>query len=400
MMFMQFFMEGAYIPVISLYFRDYLHFTGGQTGMILASSAVAAFISPLIASFVADRLIRAETLFAICHFIGAILMLILSLQRQFIMVLLCYMLFIIVIGPTIALVNSITFHHSPEPGEKFGNIRLWGTVGWIVPAWVLGIIWFQDSDTSRISQHLPDALRLAAAASLILALYSLSLPGSDVKPEKLKTMIPLESIRVMLQPHIMLLAAIAFFVAFVDKYYYFGAAPFLRQLGFSDASIMPSLSIGQVSEIFAMLTLAFFIKRIGIKRVLMIGILMEVWRFTAFSIGTSIPLIFSGLICHGFAYAFFFVAAFIYLDDHCSKQARTGAHQLFAFIFAGLSSLTGNLVAGRAMDVFTVSTTAETTAVNYRSFWMVPMIISALCFVVITLTFPAKNNNLSTEPVQ
>ena len=383
MMFLQFFVFGTTIPIMSLYLRDSLNFTGAQTGIVLAMSAVAAFVSPLVGAFIADRVITAESLLAASHFTGAVLMAVLSLQTRFEYVLVVYLAYALMLGHTSALVNAVAFHHTPKANRNFGGIRMWGTVGWIAVAWLFSYLWLRGAPGGHVSSRLGDALKLSAGASLVFSLYALTLPKSHAKPRTLRTIIPIESFGVIKHPRIILLLILSFMMSFVHRYYYFGMAPFLRQIGFKDTNIMPLMSLGHVTEVFAMALLGLLLMRFGFKRVLIIGVLTELWRFTAFAIGDSVPLLISGNLCHGLSFTFYTTAAIIYLDSFCEKENRTGVHQLFAMINFGFANFFGNLIAGRTADLFT----SQDGAINFRAFWTVPAVITALCLVAVVMFF-------------
>ncbi len=393
MMFFQYFVHGATIPILTLYLTEYLNFTGIQAGTILSMSAVAAFVSPLASTFVADRRIHAPRLYGLCHFVGGLLMGVLSFQHRFGPFLLFYLIYMLVFGSTNALSNAIAFHHIPDSEKSFGGIRVWGTVGWIAVAWFFSFLWLRGG-SGVIAGRLPDALKLSAISSMLLGLYAFTLPVLKHKPEGRFRFFPMEAFRVMIKREVVLLAAICFLVSFIDRYYYFGTAPFLRQIGFREADIMPAMSLGQVPEVFAMILLGYFIARIGSKRVIAIGVLMETARFTAFAIGAPSFLVLMGLSFHGIAYAFFFTTAFIYLDRHCDPTSRAGVHQLFAIINSGIGSFMGSLVAGKTLDLFTAP---DTGWVDYRGFWMVPTLLSLLTLIIIVLFFKhpprAKNSD-------
>jgi len=393
MIFLQCLVMGATIPIMSLYLKDYLGFSGSQAGIVLSMSAVAAFISPVVGAFVADRIIRAEFLLSLCHFCGCGVMMALSKQTSFGAVVGLYLAYVMVVGPTVALTNSITFHHFSEKKHNFGGIRVWGTIGWIAVAWGFGYLWLYPGGASSFTSRLPDALKLSAILSAVLGFYALTLPRYKFRPESSTGIIPLAALRVLWRPEILFISLIGFLVAFVDKYYYFGVAPFLRQGGFSEANIMPIMSLGQMSEVLAMSFLGVLLSRFGFKRIFILGLLSELWRFTALAMGSSTLLIMSGIFCHGFAYAFFFTSLYIYLDSHCNKNVRTGVHQLFAVITGGFGSFFGNLIAGRTADFFT----ASENVVNYKAFWVVPAVMSLICLAGVAVLFRDKEKPPAVE---
>jgi MFS transporter, NHS family, xanthosine permease len=396
MMFLQYFASGATWPIMSLYLTNQLHFSGAQAGMVLAMSCVAAVISPWVGACVADRVISAERLLAFCHFVAATLMLALSTQTEFTSVLVLYLGYTLMTGPTVALTNAITFHNAPGGNKDFGNIRMWGTIGWIVVAWAFSFLWLRHAGGGVLQDRLPDALKLSAISSAVLGLYTLTLPKAGRRIEGPVRLFPHESLRVFVRPQILWIAAASLLIGIVDRYHYFGMAPYLRHLGFSDASIMPSMSVGQMVEAPAMAILGWMLARLGIKFTLILGIGAEIWRFLAFAWGGSIAIVFSGIFCHGLAYAFFFTAVYTYIDGHCDKTSRTGLHQIFSIITSGVGSLAANLLAGACMDHF-VPAGGEA---RYVWFWLVPAGLSMAGLAVICLAFKDKAVSQAPEAAE
>jgi len=293
----------------------------------------------------------------------------------------------------VALTNAITFHNAPGGNKAFGNIRLWGTIGWIVVAWIFGFLWLRNAGGGVVQGRLPDALKLSAISSTVLGLYTLTLPKAGRRIEGPVRLIPHESLSVFVRPQILWIAAASLLIGIVDRYHYFGMAPYLRHLGFSDASIMPSMSVGQMVEAPAMAVLGWMLARLGIKVTLILGIGAEIWRFLAFAWGGSLAIVFSGICCHGLAYAFFFTAVYTYIDGHCDKSSRTGLHQIFSIITSGIGSLAANLLAGACMDLFVPAS----GPIRYGWFWLVPAVLSTAGLAVIVLAFRDKEPCLAHE---
>ncbi|MCK5000622.1 MAG: MFS transporter, partial [Anaerohalosphaera sp.] len=336
-----------------------------------------------VSACVADRFISAEKMLSISHLAACGLMYLLSGQDSFVSVLVIYACYSMVIIPTVALTTAVSFHHLPKDRHKFGSIRLWGTLGWIAVAWFFSFVWIASS-AGEITDKLPTALKLGAVVSLLQGLYALTLPGSNVAAGKVITILPVESFRVIFRPAVMLLCLVGFSTAFVDKFYFLAMGPYLLHNGYSERAVMPVMSIGQVPEIFAMILLAGAIAKYGSKKMIVVGVFLNVWRFCVFALGGSGIWLYSGICCHGTAYTFIAVTAAIYLDGHCEKHSRTGVHQLYAIIMSGFAGMTGNLLAGWLSDVCKGSD----GAVNYHLYWAVPGIVAAITLVLVLLFFP------------
>ncbi|MCF7929794.1 MAG: MFS transporter [Spirochaetales bacterium] len=366
MFYLHFFAAGATIPIMSLYLRRSLEFSGGQIGTILAMSALSAFLAPVLAAFVTDRLVSAERMFAFLHLFAAAMMFLFTRQTEFFPALLFYLFYMLAYGPCTALTTSISLHHAPDARRDFGGMRLWGTAGWVSAGWLIGLFWlrYAGGDLRMI-------MLLSAGVSLLLGLYSMTLPGSGGTPRR-SELVPRAALRILIKPQMLLVVSAAFLVMFVDKYYYFGTAPYLKSLGVSDNAVMPMMSAGQITEIVSLALLGMTLHRFGYLRTLLLGALMETARFAFFTFGQGPVSAVAGICFHGPAFAFFFSAAFVYVNSFSGPESRAGVQQLFSVIYAGLGGIAGNMVAGMIFDV-----TVEAGA-GYRYFWMAPLGIALL----------------------
>lgn len=385
MMFLQFFIAGAFAPVLSLYLKDSLGFSGFQTGMILSVTAIGSLVAPLVTSFVADRLIRAEHLLGVLQLSGGVFIGAFALQKSFLPVMVLYLCYTLVNVPTFALTNAIVFHHSPDTRHKFGSIRVWGTIGWIAVAWLFSYLWLRGGGSGVPGDRLPDAFRLAALSSFFLGLYAFSLPASRPLHKNTGGFLPAGSLRVLKEPAIIRLCLFILAVSFFYRFYFFGTAPFLRAIGFPDSTIMPAMSLGQIPEVFAMGILGWLLLRFGSKKIILFGLALDVFRYATAAAGTPSWLVITGLTVHGLSYTFIYTTASIYLDRFCDSRSRTGAHQLFTMISSGIGNFTGNLFCGLTMDLCAVNH----APVNYHAFWLVPS--AALFIILFVILFSFKN---------
>lgn len=385
MMFLEFFVLGSTMPIISLYLKNKLHFSGAQIGAILSLSAFSSFVSPFLSAVVADRLLSAERLLSLLHLVAAVLLFFLQSFTTFTPVLILYLLYWSAVGPTTALTTAITFHHTPKGGKQFGGIRLWGTLGWIAAAWTFKLFFSSIGDiTATGSGNLQGALIMGICGSVILSIFSLSLPLGLKNFKKKIVLLPRDSLQVILHPPTLLLAFFAILISMADRMYLYGGGPFLKSLGFPEKDIMSVLSIGQVPEILGLALLGYCITRTGIKRTLLIGTTLEITRFLLFSRGvTGIPL-YVAISLHGLTYAFFFVTASIYIDKNSTPQSRSGAHQYIAMLVGGSGALLGNLFAGLVADYARVGSGCNP---SFTDFWTVPFVLSLIGTAGIALFF-------------
>jgi MFS family permease len=392
MMFIQFCSIGVIVPLMSLYMKQCLGFSGAEIGTIFAAASISSFVAPLIGVFVADRFIRAKHLLSLCQFGIGVSLVTLYFMTSFGSVLALYVIFSLLIGPTFSLTNAITFHNSTDTTRSFGSIRLWGTVGWIAVGWALSFFWFLTGgdQTSR----LPDILIISAICSFLLSIYALTLPSPVIKRDRREGFIPVESIRVFRKRNVLLLAVLSFLIVFVERFHFFGASPFLRQIGFSEQSILPSMSLGQFSEIIAIAVTGAVLTRIGFKKTILLGIFFEGLRFLMYFIAAPGLLVYAGLTLHGFTYPFIFMATAIYIDSQCSIRARTGVQLLITMITGGLAGITGNIACGMVMDF----ASGAGTTIDFSIFWGIPLALTfavfAGCVIFIKKSWRARVKGL------
>ncbi|MBN2310539.1 MAG: MFS transporter [Candidatus Hydrogenedentes bacterium] len=381
MMFLQYFVNGCFLPVISHYLKNHLGFEPFQVGVIMAMPAIAAILAPFIMVRIADRLLAAERLLAVNHFIAAACMLALFYQKEFWPFLILYFCHGMVFVPTFALTNAVTFHHVTDAQRDFGGIRMWGPVSWVVVGWTFGYLWLRGGGTGVHDSRLPQALVLSAIASCVLAAYALTLPKSQVERDRARRIAPSDTFALFLRPSLLLLCALTFLNAVVHQFYYYGMSPFLSQIGLADSHIMPAMSMGQFGEMFVMAGLGVCLARLGVKRALVIGVAAQIVRCLVFAAGYA-PLVLVVIPTHGVCYAFFFAVAYIYVDQNCSKQNRAGAQQLFNILIAGFGNLAGNLFAGKTAQFFSHDGT-----IDFRLFWLTSAALALVIAVVLALFF-------------
>ena len=378
MMFLEYALPGATLPVLSYYLMSRLEFTSFQASLIMAMSPLSAFIALPLATYVGDRYLTAERLLAVCHVVAAVFMGVLVFTTSFTGFVVLYFCYSLAFVPTMALTNTVAFHHVPNSRRDFGGIRMWGTIGWVVVAWAFGYLWLGSGEGR--SEHLYHALVLSSVGSLVLGVYALTLPRSSVNPSKEATFIPKRALRLFLKPSLMLLGALTILNTLTHQFYYFGMGPYLSDIGFKDAHIMPSMSLGQTTEIVFIGFVGPMLARFGFKPILILSILANIFRFSAFAVGGPAWLTLLGLSMHGICYAYFFTSGFIYVNEHADPRARAGAQQIYHLLMGGFGTLSGFLTAGLTAKLFTDPATGT---IAYGAYWMVPLAISVIILAAI-----------------
>ena len=362
MMFLQYAIWGAWAVPMGAYLGG-LGFSGADIGLIYGTTALAAMISPLYTGVLADKMFATEKMIAILHFVGAVLMLVASQLTGFsalypvmIAYALCYM-------PTLALTNSISFANIRDPEKEFPPIRVWGTWGWIVVGWIVGFVLQNPKFNGSLPAFVtaPNSpLLLSALFSVALGVHALSLPhtppaGKNAAADPGDKQGVLQLLK---DPSFLLFVICSFLVCIPLTFYYGFANVFLGEI---DAPYPTALqTLGQISEVGFMAAMPWFIQRLGVKKMLAVGMGAWVVRYLCF--GTlAFPAALFGLFLHGICYDFFFVASQIYVDSRATAATRASAQSFIAFVTLGVGMFVGNYLAGKIVDMYPPKTMVNAT---------------------------------------
>lgn len=370
MMFLEFFIWGAWLPLIFGYLPS-LGFTPGQQSWILNAFPIASIIGMFFSNQFADRNFAAERFLAFSHLVGGLTILGCGFVTDFWSFFILMMIHCIFYVPTISITNSIAFACMKDAQKEFGIIRMGGTIGWIAAAWPPVFIlvdwakvkasgatgfkaWLDAVFASGLTgDALQDATKwtyvVAGAASLVLAALSLTLPHTP--PNKSNDadgqLALIKSAKLLAHPFVLVLWIVTFIDSFVHNCYFNWTGRFLPTVGIPGNWVTPVMSIGQIAEILTMAVLGTCLKTLGWRTTMIFGILGHAGRFAIFSFcGTPeyAWLIVAVNILHGICYAFFFATVYIFVDEYFPKDIRTSAQGLFNLMILGL----GALVAGFA----------------------------------------------------
>lgn len=347
MMFLQFFIWGSWY-VTGPRFLATIGFEPGDFGWTYSVGPIAGMISPFIVGMFADRFFATERVLGVMHILGAAAMFGSTVMMDpsnanpdvinviFFFHMLCYF-------PTLALTNSLAMHNMQDAEKQFPVIRVFGTIGWIIAGFVLGgLDW-----GSQVHQF-----QLAAAAGLLLGLYSFSLPHTPPpqagKSVSARELIGVDAFVLLRRPAYAVFMLSSFLICIPLAFYYQMAERFVAQAGIANPPI--KMSFGQVSEIFFMIAMPFFFKRLGVKWMLVVGMAAWVVRYGLFSAAADAgihAMIIGGIVLHGICYDFFFVTGQIYTDKAASTEIRSQAQGMLVLFTLGLGMLIGAQVAGQ-----------------------------------------------------
>lgn len=384
MMFLQYAIWGAWAPVLSQYLTTDLGFSGIQIGVIYSLLPLATIIAPFIGGQIADRYFSSEKFIAVLQLLGGGLLIYISRLTDYHSMMWLMFVYCILYAPTLALTNSVAFINLSRSEKEFGQIRVWGTIGWIVAGLALsGWRYLGQASPALIVQG--DTLFLAGIFSLIMGIQAFSLPHTPPRKEGAKPWAFLEALKMLKDRNILIFMVISFVVATELMFYYVLTAPFLgsEKIGLTSAGIPLIMVIAQVAEIFVMaLLLPYLISRIGIRKILVLGVLAWPIRYIIFAIGQPAWLVIASLALHGFCFVFFFVAAFIYVDMVSPRDIRHSAQSLITLVTYGFGNYVGSLFAGKVKDFFTVN-----DVTNWTGVFLIPCGLTILCALAFLFFF-------------
>lgn len=392
MMFLEFLTWGAWFVSLGTFLFQNLSASGGEAARVFSTQSWGAIIAPFIIGLIADRYFNAERILGVLHLIGAVLMWQMYQAgnvSDFYPYVLVYM---ILYMPTLALVNSISFRQLSNPEKQFGAIRVWGTIGWIVAGLLISFVFGWDNEEEAAAGMLRNTFLLAGIGSLVLGLFSFTLPKTPPKVKRgekvrISEILGLDALRLLKDRNFAIFFICAVLISIPLAFYYQNAHPFLTAAGLENPTGM--MAIGQVSEALFLLLLPVFFTRFGFKKTILLGMLAWAVRYLLFAYGNAGELTFmliTGIALHGLCYDFFFVCGQIYTDQKAGEQYKSSAQGLITLATYGLGMLIGFEVAGYFTDIFQ----SENGTIQWKLVWIYPAVFALLVFAGFGLTFREK----------
>ena len=410
MMFLQYAIWGAWLPLLLPYLGGHLGFTKNDIGIIISIGAVGAIFAPFIAGQIADRFFNTEKYLGLSHIAGGVLVWQLCWIDSFWLFLLFSLLYSLIYSPTLSLTNSLAFHHLPDRDRHFGPIRLWGTIGWILVGIAIGQ-WLLHRHTPaggaveaiKAAQEagMADAFRLSSILGILMGIFCLvGLPLTPPARER-ESNAAFKALKEVKRRPLLILFLLAVPVSCIHQFYFVHTADFLGNLqrkeiadwinrffGVGGGGLM---TIGQMSEICVLALIPLVAKKVSRKSLLGVGLVAYAARMFLFGYYETLPLpstltLVLGVALHGFCFGCFIFVAFMIVDEESTADVRASAQSLFNLLIVGIGVGVGSIIATW------VAGWAESGGDGnyYTRLFSVPMWAALACLVVLLLFYPRR----------
>lgn len=363
MNFLQYFIWGAWLISLGSYVGNTLHFDGVQIGSFFATMGIASLFMPGLMGIVADKWIPAQKLLGICHILGAVFLLAAARQTEYAPLYTCVLLSVMFYMPTLALSNTVAYNALEQKGldvvKDFPPIRVWGTIGFICAMWTVDFTGFKLSEAQ---------LYLSAGAAVALGFYSFTLPKCDVNKTSGKAslvdslglrafaLFKQKKMAIFFIFSMLLGAALQITNSFGDLFLssFAGDPQFADSFGVKHSVVL--LSVSQMSETLFILAIPFFLRKYGIKNVMLMSMVAWVLRFALFGLGDPGPglwMLVLSMIVYGMAFDFFNISGSLFVEQSTDKSIRASAQGVFMIMTNGIGAVAGSYGAGLVVNHFT-----------------------------------------------
>ena len=419
MMFLQYAIWGAWLPILYPFLMGHRGFTLDQTGYCFMAGAVGAIIGPFIAGQVADRYFATERFLGISHLLGAVLVWVLADTADFNSFLVLSGLYGLVYAPTLSLTNSLAFHHLPDRDRDFGRVRVWGTLGWIVVGIAVGQ-WLRLYHTPEGTEAVvsaaqnagrADAFKLSAIIGGVMGIYCFFLPHTPPSKEANENNAAFKALGAVRMQPLLTLFLLAVPMSCIHQFYFVHTTEFLSVLQRNvasakdlDASINTIfgvggsglMTIGQVVEVAVLAVIPLVAKKVSRKSLLAVGITAYAARMALFAyMGDSVAAVLLGVALHGFCFGCFIFVAFMVVDEQTTPDIRASAQSLFNLVIIGVGIIVGSLVATSVVGKIAMEEVmvdgAKTSVMNYETLFSIPMWASIACLALLLFFYPSRS---------
>lgn len=392
--FLEFFIWGSWLISMGSYMGVTLGFSGLQIGAVYATMGIASLFMPGLLGIVADRWVNAERVLGICHIIGALTMFLAVSVTDYSTLYLLMLLNALVYMPTIALNNSVSYYLLEKKGydivKDFPPIRVWGTVGFIAAMWLVDFL-------SWTKTH--EQLYISSVSALVLGVYAFTMPPTPPQKEEENkswaSAMGLDAFVLFKQKKMAIFFVFSMLLGGALQITNAFGGPFLssfndthpESFGVQHPNLL--LSISQISEVLFILTIPFFLKRFGIKKVMIFSMIAWVLRFGLFGVGDpadGLFLLILSMIVYGMAFDFFNISGSLFIEEEASPRIRSSAQGLFMIMTNGFGAFFGGIISGWVVDHYTINGVRD-----WQSIWFTFAAYALVLAIVFPFVFKYKH---------
>ncbi len=419
MNFLQFFVWGAWLLSFGKYLGNTLNFNGEQIGAIFMTLGIASLFMPGVMGIIADRWLSANKLYAIAHILGAFLLVLAARQTEYHSLYVVMLLYLMLYMPTIALDNTVSYCLLEKGGydivKTFPPIRVWGTVGFIIAVWLIDLLGVSFKElqlllNTTFPEYLTQSwgmtnmqLYFSAFFSMVLGLYALTLPNCEIeKSNKKKTLVQalgLDAFVLFKETKMAIFFIFSMLLGAALQITNMWGEAFLHDFGkieaYKDSFAVNHngilMSVSQMSETLFILTIPFFLKKFGIKKVMIMSMLAWVLRFGLFGVGSpeglGLVLLVLSMIIYGMAFDFFNISGSLFVEMEAKPSIRASAQGLFMIMTNGLGAMIGAYGSGVIIEMFTSGGER-----NWQTIWFIFAAYSLVIAILFVFLFKYKHN--------
>lgn len=385
MMFLEFFIWGGWFVTMGTFLGTQLKASGVDIGLAYQTQSVGAIIAPFIIGLIADRFFAAQRILGVLHLVGAALLWQASQASDFSGFYAYVLPYMIIYMPTLALVNAISFRQMKNPEKEFSGIRVLGTIGWIVAGLLIG--YFNWESTNQLAS----TYKMAAGASLLLGVFSFFLPNTPPpksRDEKVtaRDLLGLDALGLLKDRSFLTFFVASILICVPLAFYYNFTNAYLNEVGMDRAAA--KMSMGQMSEVLFLLLMPFFFVRLGVKKMLLVGMVAWALRYVCFAFGDTGDgawMLILGIVLHGICYDFFFVTGQIYTDNRAGERFKSAAQGLITLATYGAGMFIGSYISGYIVDAYAVD-----GGHDWKSIWLIPAGIAGVILLLFAVSFREK----------
>lgn len=407
-LFLQFFIWGSWLITLGSYMINVLKFTGLEVGSVYGTMGIASLIMPSLLGIVADRWIPANRLYMLCHLIGGLALFLAASVTTPLVMMLVMLVHCLAFMPTIAISNAVSYHclesHGLDIIAAFPKIRVFGTVGFIIAMWTVSLLKLELSNVQ---------LYIGGGAEILLCLFTLTLSKIPLVRQStgkkgLVSLLGLDAFVLLKEKKLAIFFLFSVFLGAVLQITNTFGNPFLHDFAlvpeFKDSLVVayPSilLSISQISEVVFILFVPYFMKKFGIKYVMLISMIAWTMRFGLFAYGDPSPvgfvLLLASMIVYGCAFDFYNISGSMYVEKSVDTKIRNSAQGLFMTMTNGIGAYLGSMASGFVVDYFTNNGIRD-----WSSIWLIFAAYSLVLAIVFCIVFKDDkggfNNNCNSK---